>query len=99
LIIIFYPFLLQYEKAAELFKRHKQYERCGKLYERFGRYNKAVNVLFENELYGLAFDIFERHADEVCTHFTSFDFLLFISRQQCLNGAYMSYIAHDLCQL
>jgi len=53
--------VLQFGRAAEIYKKMKRPEESSRCYEQLDNFNTAVTVLYENDLFDLAIDTIKRY--------------------------------------
>ena len=60
--------MLQYERAAEIYRKMKRPMASSRCYELLGQFNRALIVLYENEYFDMAIDTLKRYRMlmEVC---------------------------------
>lgn len=55
------PSQLQLERAAETYRRLKKSVEGSRCFEQLGWYNRAIEILYEGELYDMALDSLQRY--------------------------------------
>ena len=68
LLYIVILIMLQYERAAEIYRKMKRPMASSRCYELLGQFNRALIVLYENEYFDMAIDTLKRYRMlmEVC---------------------------------